>query len=269
MEPEPYYDEFAHKEWGRLENSRTEYAVTLRAIADYLPKPPCSVVDIGGGPGRYAIELTRQGYTVTLLDLSRECLAIARDKASESKVSLARIIHANALDLGELDSASYGGVLLLGPLYHLLAESERVQSIREALRLLEPGGTLFAAFITRLAPFRYVANGDPAWLAGNREYARQLLETGIHDRPTQFANAYYARPDEIVPLMESCEVETVDLIGCEGIVAGHESRVNELSGDAWEAWVDLNYKLGKEPSLYGASNHLLYVGRKPVSTAGE
>ena len=56
--------------------------------------------------------------------------------------------------------------------------------------------------------------------------------------------------------------ETLDLIGCEGIVAANEERLNQLTGDAWRTWVDLNYRLGKEPSLLGASDHLLYIGKK-------
>ena len=64
-------------------------------------------------------------------------------------------------------------------------------------------------------------------------------------------------PDEIKPLMESCGLKTLRLIGCEGIVAGHEEKVNELKGEAWDIWVELNYRLGREPTLYGAADHLL------------
>jgi S-adenosylmethionine-dependent methyltransferase len=56
-----YYDRRAEDEWTRLERHRTEWAVTLRALREYLPTPPCRIADIGGGPGRYAIELARQG----------------------------------------------------------------------------------------------------------------------------------------------------------------------------------------------------------------
>jgi S-adenosylmethionine-dependent methyltransferase len=262
MEAEPFYDKFAPQEWERLAKRRTEFAISLRVINASLPKPPCSVLDAGGGPGRYAIELSRQGYSVTLLDISRENLRLACQKANEAQVSLAGIIHANAVDLGELDPNSYDAVLLMGPLYHLLAHRERVQAVREAMRVLKPGGKFLAAFITRFAPFRYVANGEPVWLAKNPEYARQLLETGIHDQPTQFAKAYYVHPDEVVPLMESCGLKTLNLVGCEGVVAGHEDKVNELTEEAWESWVDLNYILGHEPTLLGASDHLLYVGEK-------
>lgn len=42
-----------------------------------------------------------------------------------------------------------------------------------------------------------------------------------------------------------------------------EQKVDALEGDAWAAWVDWNYRLGQDPTLYGAADHLLYVGRKP------
>jgi S-adenosylmethionine-dependent methyltransferase len=263
MEIEVFYDQFVLREWTRLEKCRTEFAVTLKAFGEFLPKSPCSVLDIGGGPGRYAIELAQQGYVVTLLEISSESLKLAQEKAREARVSLAGFIHASALDLGELDSNSFDAVLLMGPLYHLLSQTERVQAIQEAMRVLKPSGRLFAAFITRFAPFRYVANGEPDWLIKNQEYARQLLETGVHDQPpTTFTQAYYVHPGEVLSLMESQNLRTLCLIGCEGIVAGHDGKVNELTGEAWEAWADLNYKLGQDPTLYGASDHLLYVGEK-------
>ena len=72
MEAEPFYDKFAPREWKRLTRHRTEFAVSLRAINTFLLKPPCSILDVGGGPGRYAIELARLGHNVTLVDISRE-----------------------------------------------------------------------------------------------------------------------------------------------------------------------------------------------------
>ena len=65
-----YYDSQCELEWKRLENHRTEFALTIRALDRYLPSPPARLLDCGGGPGRYAIELAKRGYKVTLFDLS-------------------------------------------------------------------------------------------------------------------------------------------------------------------------------------------------------
>ena len=259
---ERYYDQEALNEWQRLERHPTEFAVTMLALAEFLPSPPARIVDIGGGPGRYAIALAQKGYSVTLVDLSQDSLTLAQEKAQEAGVTLDAVVHANALDLADLASCTYDTALLFGPLYHLLTRSERLQAVHEALRVLRPGGSLFATFITRFAQFRWAARYDPAWLARDRDYTEQFLESGIHRVPGLFTDAHFAHPDEIVPLMESAGLSTVRVLGCEGAVSHIEEGIDQLEGDDWEYWVQLNYRLGQEPSMYGASDHLLYVGHK-------
>ena len=148
-----FYDENAQSEWERLEvRHRTEYAVTLRALEEFLPSAPAKLIDIGGGPGRYAIPLAGQGYGVMLVDLSAGNLAFAQQKAFEAGLKLSGYIHANALDLSVFPAESFDVALLMGPLYHLHTEAERHQALGGAHRLLKPGGLIFAAVITRFAP---------------------------------------------------------------------------------------------------------------------
>ena len=261
---EHFYDENAEHEWERLERHRTEFAVTMRALEDHLPEPPAKVLDVGGGPGRYAIALAQRRYAVTLFDLSQGCLNLAKRKSKEAGVELAGYEHGTATDLSRFKDGSFDAVLLMGPLYHLLEERERRQAIREARRVLKPGGPIFAAFITRYAPIRWAAKYEPKWILENRDLLEQLLTSGALPAGPEggFTDAYFSHPAEIRPLMENEGFETVDLIACEGVVSMIEERINELSGELWEAWVELNYRLGRDPSLHGGAEHLLYIGRK-------
>jgi 2-polyprenyl-3-methyl-5-hydroxy-6-metoxy-1,4-benzoquinol methylase len=259
---EQYYDQNALDEWQRLERHRTEFAVTMLTLEESLPPPPARIADIGGGPGRYSIALAEKGYQVTLVDLAQENLAVARDKSRQAGVGLDAVIQSNALDLSDLASSTYHAVLLFGPLYHLLTKEERLQAVREALRILEPGGLLAAAFITRFAQFRWAARNDPLWLPRDREYTEQFVEKGTHRVPGLFTDAHFAHPAEVVPLMESAGLTTVRLQGCEGAVSHLDEGINQLEGEDWDYWVQLNYRIGQEPSMYGASDHLLYLGRK-------
>ena len=70
-----HYDSAPVSEWKRLEVglSRIEFASTLRLIEKYFPATG-AICDIGSGPGRYAIELSKRGYQVTLFDLSEKLL---------------------------------------------------------------------------------------------------------------------------------------------------------------------------------------------------
>jgi S-adenosylmethionine-dependent methyltransferase len=261
---EHYYDLDPLQEWARGERHPTEFAVTFRILDEYLPLPPARILDNGGGPGRYSIILTQRGYDVTLLDLSEGNLALAAEKAAERGVKLSEIRKANALDLSFIPDSHFDAVLLMGPLYHLFTIRERLQAVMEAERVLKPGGLVFAAFITRFALFRDAASkGTMEQITANRPYFLNFLDTGVlKDSGSGFTDAYCAHPEEVEPFMESTGLETLALVGLEGVLAGHETHANALEGEAWDFWVDLNYRLGHEPSLHGAADHLLYVGRK-------
>jgi S-adenosylmethionine-dependent methyltransferase len=256
-----HYDKAPEAEWERLERHRTEFQVTLRAFDEYFPAATTHIADIGGGPGRYAIELAKRGYQVTLGDLSPGNVALAKNKAEQAGVTLVECLELNVLDLSQLPDNHFDVVLLMGPLYHLHEETQRQQAIQQALAKLKPGGRFFAAFICRYAPIRAVANLESDWLLTHREAFDEIWKNGTYDGD-EFPNSYFAHPTEIAPLMESCGLKTLDLIGVEGCVSMIEDEINKLEGDLWEAWVDVNYQIGKDPSMHGGAEHLLYVGEK-------
>ena len=88
-----FYNENTEFEWDRLVRHRMEFEVSMLVLKEYLPKPPRTVLDVGGGPSRYSIALAKKGYDVTLVDISKNCLDFANDKANEAAVELAGYIH--------------------------------------------------------------------------------------------------------------------------------------------------------------------------------
>ena len=263
---EAHYDLFAQREWERLERHRMEFAVTCRVLDEFLPPPPGRILDVGGGPGRYAIYLTWLHYQITLVDLSQASLDLALAKATEAGVYLPPPLQANATTLPADFEGLFDAVLLMGPLYHLMALEDRLTALREAYRVLRPGGLLFAAFITRFAPLRDVATHSPQWVLEHPRRYHRLLHDGQNParEDSTFPDAYFAHPDEIAPLIAAAGFELEAIQGCEGLLGGHEEAVNAVEGELWEAWVELNYVVGRDPSLRGAAAHLLAVAAKPV-----
>ncbi|MDA1036320.1 MAG: class I SAM-dependent methyltransferase, partial [Chloroflexi bacterium] len=136
------------------ERVSTEHAlegVRTRDILDrFLTPLPAVVLDIGGGAGAYAIPLVEKGYKVHLVDPVAMHVRQAAEAATASGVSLASAVVGDARRLAFPDAAA-DVVLLLGPLYHLTELEDRLGGLKEAHRVLKPGGMLVAAFISRFA----------------------------------------------------------------------------------------------------------------------
>jgi S-adenosylmethionine-dependent methyltransferase len=261
------YDRQPQREWERLDRHRTEFAVTLHTLQAHLPPPPARILDCGGGPGRYAVELSRLGHTVTLFDLSAGCLDLAKAKAQEAGVKLQAREQGTAIDLARFANEEFDAVLLMGPLYHLLEENERFQALQESYRVVKPGGLCFAAFITRFAAVRYAAVEAPTLPIDTPEELETILSSGrLPPRGEQGSRfvAHFVHPAEVTALCRQPGFEVLEVLGVEGVVSMIEEGVNALQGKAWQTWVELNQRLAPEPSLLGAAEHLLVVLEKPL-----
>jgi S-adenosylmethionine-dependent methyltransferase len=131
-----YYDNYAAYEFERLNDpyQRIEFLSTLSLLAKYLPSSG-HICDVGSGPGRYSVELLKQGYQVTLFELSQQELDIARSKIDEAGLQAESFICESALNMQVLQDDSFDAVLMMGPLYHLQDSRERPQVIQDTFRI--------------------------------------------------------------------------------------------------------------------------------------
>lgn len=264
-EVEKYYNESAKEEWNRLERHKVEFDITKRYMNEYIKKKS-KVLDVGGGPGRYAIFLTKKGHEVTLLDLSKENVELAKKKAEENEVKLEDYIHGNALKLEEEVKGKFDTVLCMGPLYHLTDKEERKTVIKQCLKRLKKGGKLFVSFISAYAPTIDFIKKNPEELAKYKsDFLLNYLEDGKNlvssDNPG-FITAYFINPAEIEPFMNNFDLKTEVISGIEGLTAQNEEKINELSEEAYEEWLDFIFETSKDPMTWASCEHLLYIGTK-------
>jgi predicted kinase len=109
------------------------------------------VLDVGGGTGHYATWLAARGYTVHLVGPVPLHLELARARsAAQAHAPLASIVQGDARRL-EWQPNTVDAMLLLGPLYHLIAVADRLECLREAWRVLRPESRLIAVLSSRFA----------------------------------------------------------------------------------------------------------------------
>ncbi len=259
-----YYNQDPEREWRRLDTHVFEWATTMHHLKRYM-SPGQTVLDLGGGPGRYALALNRLGHRVTLADLAEENLRFAQTKAEEQKTSLAGYVHVDARHLTPFGDGTFDTVLALGPLYHLLEEADRVQAIRECLRVLKPGGLLAVAFISTYGALYDAVVTDPASLQKWRPRLRLFMATGIHQAPVEggtFTDAWFADPSEIGPWMGQFSLDPVCLIGAESMLAQSKYILYQQPSHILDEWIDFACETAESPAALAGSEHLVYFGRK-------
>jgi ubiquinone/menaquinone biosynthesis C-methylase UbiE len=240
--------------------NRLELIRTRLLLDRYLPDPPASIVDVGGGTGVYAVALSRAGYDVELIDLVPRHIRLATERGIRAQLGDARNL--------PIGTKTQDVVLLLGPLYHLVEREQRLAALGEAIRVGKSRAPVFVAAISRYASAIDALDSaywdDPAFA----EIVVADLATGQHvnttGNPAYFTTAYFHRPEELGDEMREAGLQDVEVLPIEGIGwaasdlgerLDDESRLAEL--------LNLLELLEREDSILGASAHLLGIGWNP------
>lgn len=267
-----FYSISAEREWERLErpvDGSLEFAIHKAWISRYLPEAPARVLDIGGGPGRYAIWLAQLGYEATLADLSPDLLEVARRQAEIANVTLAEVVEANAVDLSRFGDGSFDAALCMGPMYHLIEEGDRRRVADELMRVLAPGGTAFTVFLNKLQTLRVAVNQDiPFFTPYTLDIVKKYHHEGILDFPIPgtFNLAYLIHPEEISPFMASAGFQTLDLVSSQSVagdVQKHLAQFAEKQPELYEWVLAELVEVANDPSILGSGFHIMHIGRKP------
>jgi ubiquinone/menaquinone biosynthesis C-methylase UbiE len=218
-----------------------EFARTQELLVRHMPPAPARVLDVGGGTGRYATWLADLGYEVHLVEPTPLHLAQARSRSARS-LSQFRVSEGHSGEL-PVEDASQEVVLLFGPLYHLKHEADRLRALSEARRVLVADGLLAAAGISRFA--------------GLLDSLRhEFVDTGFGEV------GYFHDPPSIANEAERSGFVVSGVFGVEG--------PGSLITDLNERWVDPKQRdaivaaarlVEQEPSLLGASHHLMLLAR--------
>ncbi len=190
---------------------------TQELLRRHLPAPPAQVLDVGGGTGVHADWLLADGYGVHLLDITPrhvdQALRVSGDRGLTAEVGDARRL--------SFPDDSFDVVLVLGPLYHLHEQTDRIRVLEEARRVVRPNGLVAAAAISRFASLFDGLVPEFLFASEFRDIVRRDLADGRHTnpqhRPHWFTTAFFHRPEQLADEIGRAELVLTELVGVEGL----------------------------------------------------
>jgi len=270
-----YYDVNAEREWGRLVRDayhRLEYIITMHFLGKYVPNKGL-ILDAGGGPGRYTMELAKRGYDVVLLDLSPRCLEIALREIEKAGVKgrVKKIAEGSITDLSEFSDERFDAVLCLGAMSHLIERVDRDVAASELVRVAKRNALIFVSVIGLYGVFRTVLQrpylrDELTHPAHEEMFSQGIHRASLHEHGSGqgFPDAYFFHPTEVRELFESHGVETLEVATCEGLSSHLQDETNMIYEDRekWERWLGILLRTCNDPFILGLGEHFLYIGRR-------
>lgn len=260
-----------NQEWARLDSpaGAFEKMAVLRLVQEQVPAGS-HILDLGGGPGKMAIALANMGHRVSLVDISPELIAKARQEISERGLEAAfeRVAVGNATALPELPSAGFDAILAAGPFYHLVEVEDRRAAAREVLRLCKPGGIVLVGFIPRfsgLAGLIGRASRSPEQVSA--EAFQQVAETGVFHNQGEsgFQEGYYPLVAEFVAFWEELGLVEINCVSTRSFFHQQEAEVKQLQQEhpaLFQAISQAHQQLHMQPGFVEAGGHACLIGRK-------
>ena len=218
------------------------------------PSAPLKIADIGAGTGRYSVELCHQGYDVTAVELVKHNLEILRAKHENIKTW-----QGDARSLPFLEDETFDIVILLGPLYHLHGDEEKLKAMAEARKKEKKGGFILAAYVMNDYSVISYCFKEHKWA---EVAAKNGLTSDFHTICTEEDLYDYVRLEDINRIAEKSGLKRCKLIAPDGAADYMRRELNEMSEDEFNAFLEYQKQIAEFPELLGASSHLVDILQK-------
>lgn len=256
---EEYYSNY--DEEGRLlsNHGQVEYRTTMKYIHEAAENIGAKkILEVGAGTGRYSIALAKDGFEVDAVELTDHNLEIMN-----SKIEGMKNIHThqgNALDLSLFRDESFDITLVLGPMYHLYTKEDKLQALKEAVRVTRKGGYILVAYCMNEATMiQFTFKQGNIWDLVDNNMLSDSFRC-LSEAKDLFEMVRLEEIDELDASFTNIQREKI--IAADGATNYMRECVDTMDEKTFEIWLKYHLSICERMDLIGATNHSLDILKK-------
>lgn len=254
---EEFYSSYDEDNRLRSRSGSVEFLTTMHYIHKYL-RPGMRILEIGAGTGRYSHALAQEGYTVDAVELVEHNIEIFKQNTQPGENITIR--QGNAKNLAAFQDNTYDLTLLLGPMYHLFTEEEKLQALGEALRVTKKGGIVFSAYCGNDATIIQYCFGRG--MLAEKHYQEMIdpVTFKAASDPLEMFELY--RREDIDGLMAHFSITRLHYVGTDMVSHYVKQTIDEMDDALYEMYLNYHFAICERPDMVGISHHILDIFQK-------
>lgn len=250
---EELYNFFDEEKRLLSKSGQVEKITTLREISKIITKDS-KVLDVGAGTGVYSIPLAEKVDEVIAFEPASNNYRKLVEKIKNQRLENVTAENKSSLEMEQLKDKYFDVILLFGPMYHLSSENERIQTLREAKRVLKDDGYILISYI----------NHDMVPMTETRYNSNFFEESSYISETQRLVNRpfIFFTLSECIEILNKENLIILKKIASSGFSELLQDQINEMSDLSYERYLEWHLSHCDKEELLGASNHYLFVCKK-------
>jgi ubiquinone/menaquinone biosynthesis C-methylase UbiE len=221
---------------------RVEFITTVHVLDHQIPQES-KILDVAAGVGKYTLYYACKGHRVWAQDIVLAHVDRMRRIVRDTGVTNVDVACGDARDLSRFEDGVFDVVLCMGPIYHMADEQERVDCLRENLRVLKPGRLLAVTYLN--TPMEQ-----------NPRFRNEI--GGVRIDSCFFAST----PESVAQVLDHLGLRIEDHVATDGLARRVRDPLNQFGEEAFGHWMEFQLKICRHPAIFSYNQNGLYICRK-------
>lgn len=252
----------------RYQRQQLEFSLAIYWLEQVLQgRRGLRILEVGAGAGFYTRWLAEQGHQILAVEPSDVLIQELHQLQKDLGSSYVDIIHGDHRKIFAF-RGDFDVVLLMGPLYHLFSQEERVELMRKSHDLIRnKNGIVWAQFLSRIGFLSYNLKWTAEKIQEGWGELTEIIKVGhisVAQELSTPAGAFLGNYDTIQSIQElysSLSIQPFQWLSLDPLIGPDDSLFNQMSQDLRLYWFEVFKHISSWPDALGSSRTWVVLSR--------